>query len=167
MSEKEQVLKEKLEHSGLFDFKGFYSFAHAWLEEEGYDTEEEKYNEKVSGNSRDIYFEWKSTKESSDYFKREIKFKFDIKELTDVEVEIDGKKKKMSKGKIKIEIKGTIISDYDSKWDATPTYRFLRDTYNKFIVPNRVNSVKDMIKADVITLKEEFKAYLELSGRRK
>ena len=61
MAEKEQVLKEKLEHSGLWDFKGFYSFAHSWLKEEDYDVEEGKYSEKVSGNSRDINFEWKAT----------------------------------------------------------------------------------------------------------
>lgn len=167
MAEKEQVLKEKLEHSGFWDFKGLYSFAHAWLKEEDYDVEEEKYSEKVGSNSaRDINFEWKATKQSSDYFKRELKLRFEIKELTEVEVEVDGKKKKMNKGKINVEIKGTLITDPESKWEVTQFYRFLRDVYNKYVVPNRVDSVQGQISDDVVGLKEELKAYLELSGRR-
>lgn len=167
MAEKDQVTKEKVENSGLWDFKGFYTYAHGWLKEENFDVEEEKYSETVTGNSRKINFEWKATKTLSDYFKHEIKLKFAVQDLTDVEVEIDGKKKKMNKGKILIEIKGTLVRDPESKWDITPWYRFLRDTYNKYVVPGRVQNQRDMLISDVITLKEELKAYLELSGRRK
>ena len=167
MAEKDQVTKEKVENSGLCDFKGFYSYAHSWLKEENFDVEEEKYSESIAGNARNINFEWKAAKTLSDYFKHEIKLKFAVRDLTDVEVEIDGKKKKMNKGKILVEIKGTLIRDPESKWDITPWYRFLRDTYNKYIVPGRVQSHKDNLISDVITLKEELKAYLELSGRRK
>ena len=166
MAEKEQVIKEKVEHSGYFDFKGFYSFAHSWLKEENYDVEEEKYSETVSANSKSINFEWKATKTLSDYFKNEIKMRFEVRDLTDVEVEIEGKKKKMNKGKISLEIKGNLIRDPQSKWDITPWYRLLRDAYNKYIIASRVESAKDKVSADVIKFKEELKSYLELSGRR-
>jgi hypothetical protein len=167
MAEKIQVTKEKVENSGIFDFKGLYSYVHSWLREENYDTVEEKYTETVSGNSRNIYFEWTSTKKLSDYFKRELKFKFDIKELVEVEVEIDGKKKKMNKGKVSVEIKGNLIRDPESKWESTPYYRFLRDVYNKYVIPARVDNMESLTFSDVVTLKEELKAYLELTGRRK
>ena len=166
MAEKEQVIKEKVEHSGYFDFKGFYSFAHSWLKEENYDIEEEKYAETISGNSKSINFEWKATKTLSDYFKHELKMRFEVRDLTDVEVEVDGKKKKMNKGKIGVEVKGNLIRDPQSKWDITPWYRFLRDVYNKYIIASRVQSSGDKVVGDVIKFKEELKAYLELSGRR-
>ena len=166
MAEKEQVIKEKVEHSGYFDFKGFYSFAHSWLKEENYGVEEEKYSETVSGDSRNIVFEWKATKTLSDYFKNELKMRFEVKELKDVEVEVDGKKKKMNKGKLTVEVKGNLIRDPGSKWDITPWYRFLRDVYNKYIIASRVEGSSDRIAGDVIKFKEEIKAYLELSGRR-
>lgn len=167
MAEKEQVIKEKLEHSGLFDFKSFYSYGHSWLSEENYDVVEDKYNEKVSGNSREITIEWAASKKLSDYFKHEIKIKFEIKELVEVEVEIDKKKKKMNKGKISVEFKGNLIRDPESKWDSTPFYRFIRDVYNKYVVPARVDSSAGKLTSDVIKLKEEMKAFLELIGRRK
>ncbi len=133
MAEKEQVVKEKVEHNGLLDFSSLYSFAHSWLKEENFGVDEEKYAEKTSGNSRDIDIEWKAMKDFSDYFIFEYKIKFEVKNLIDVEVEIDGKKKTMNKGKITIEITGVLVKDKDSKWDSSPFSRFSRDVYNKYL----------------------------------
>ncbi len=166
MADKEEIIKEKLEHSGIWDFKGFYKFAHSWLEEEDYDVEEQKYSETVAGQSRNINFEWKATKSQTDYFKNELKVKFEVKELTEVEVEIDGKKKRMNKGKISVEIKGTLISDKEGKWDATPFYQFIKQVYTKYVVPARTENMQSRITGDVIGLKEELKSFLELSGKR-
>ena len=69
-----------------------------------------------------------------------MKVEFEVKELVDVEVEIDGKKKKMNKGKVSVDIKGDLVKDPESKWDVTPFYRFLRDLYGKYIIPGRTSS---------------------------
>jgi hypothetical protein len=165
MTEKDQLIKEKLDHTGIFDFKGFYAFAYKWLRDENYGVLEEKYSEKVSGNARDISIEWKAVKKISDYFKIEIGVKFEVSGLTDVEVETDGKKKKTNKGKVAIEIKGTMVRDPDSRWEETPTWRFMRDLYNKYIVPSRVDNLSDKIFADVQGYKTQLKSYLDLLGR--
>ena len=166
MADKEEVIKERIEHSGIFDFSAFYSYVHEWFKEENYGVVEEKYNEKISGNTRDIKFEWLATKKISDYFKSETKLRFDITGLTDVEVEIDGTKKKTNKGRIWLEIKGNIIRDPESKWDVSPFFRFLRDFYNKYIIPARVDKITDRIKDDVRDFKDDLKAYLDLTGKR-
>ncbi len=166
MVEKEEIIKEKITHSGVFSFSDFYSYAHSWLKEEDYGVAEEKYSEKVSGNSRDITIEWKATKQVSDYLKMGWKIEFDVEGLVDVEVEIDGKKKKMNKGKITVDIKAAIFKDPDSKWESTPFNRFLRDVYNKYIIPKRLENVQDRVISDVQDFKEELKAFLELTGKR-
>ncbi|MBS3071401.1 hypothetical protein J4408_00255 [Candidatus Pacearchaeota archaeon] len=167
MAERDLVTKEKMDFSGIFDFGGLYSFAHRWFKNEGYDgVTEESYSEKVSGNSRDVFIEWKITKQISDYFKIEHKVRFEITGLTDVEVEIDGKKKKMNKGKVVVEIKSALVKDPDSKWESSPTNKFLRDVYNKYIIPGRVEDVRGKVQGDAIAFKEEVKAYLELIGKR-
>src|SRR3972149_7754904 len=106
MVEKDQIIKEKLDHAGIFNFSELYTFMHMWLKDNLYGVNEEKYSEKVSGAARDISFEWKATRKMSDYFKIEHTIKVEIAGLTEVEVEIDGKKKKMNRGKIAMEIKG-------------------------------------------------------------
>ncbi|MCA9485691.1 MAG: hypothetical protein KC506_02505 [Nanoarchaeota archaeon] len=166
MAEKDQILKEELEHSGLFDFKGIYSFLHSWLIESNHDVDEEKYGEKTSGNSRDIDIQWKAQKKMSDYFKAEYKIVFEIKNMTEVEVEIDGKKKNMNKGIIKIKITGTLVMDHSGKWESTPFSRFTRDVYNKFVIPSRISAVSGTISNTVVQLKENAKAFMELSAKR-
>lgn len=166
MADKDQVLKEKIGHSGIFDFGAFYKYAHDWFDDEGYGVVEEKYTEKVGGSGRNIFIEWTATKTITDYFKLELKLKFYIDNLTDVEVEIDGEKKKMNKGVINIEIKGTLIKDATNKWEASAWWQLLRNTYNKYIIPARVESLEFKVIADVQTFKDEVKAFLELSGKR-
>lgn len=166
MAEKEEILKEKVTHSGVFSFPDFYKYAHTWLKDEDYGVSEEKYSEKVSGNTRDIAIEWKVTKQISDYLKTGWKVEFDVEGLTDVEVEIDGKKKKMNKGKVTLEIKAAIFKDPESKWESSPFNRFIRGVYNKYIIPKRLEDVQDRIISDVQDFKEELKAFLELTGKR-
>jgi len=167
MVEKDQIIKEKLDHAGIFNFSELYTFMHMWLKDNLYGVNEEKYSEKVSGAARDISFEWKATRKMSDYFKIEHTIKVEIAGLTEVEVEIDGKKKKMNRGKIAMEIKGVLIKDPKNTWDETvPVYRFLRETYDKYIIPKRITSMEDKIESDVRAFKDEIKAYLELTGKR-
>jgi hypothetical protein len=167
MAQKDLILKEKVEHEGLFDFKGLYRYAHSWFRDEGYGgVNEEKYSEKIDGNEKEIEIEWKAEKGLSDYFKLEMKLKFKISKMSDVEVQINGDKKEMNKGKVEIEIKGTLIRDPDNKWEVGPMYRFLRDTYNKYIIPGRVDSMNGRVEDDVQGFKEQVKAYLDLTGKK-
>jgi len=167
MVEKDQIIKEKLEHSGAFDFAELYGFMHTWLKDNLYGVNEERYSEKVSGTGRDISFEWKATRYLSDYFKIEHIIRIEVTGLTDVEVEIDGKRKKMNKGKIAMEIKGILVKDPKNTFNETnPVYKFLRESYDKYIIPARVKGMEDKIEDDVRLFKDDIKAYLELSGKR-
>ena len=166
MAEKFILIKEVLEHTGVYGFSELYEYLFRWFKEESYGVIEEKYNEKVSGTTRDITVEWKCSKGLSDYFKAEISVKIEAGGISDVEVEIEGKKKKMNKGRLRIEFKGVLIRDPDSKWDASPFYRILRDAYNKYIIPGRVDTQEDKVKDDVRDVKESLKSFLELQGRR-
>ncbi|HLF53741.1 MAG TPA: hypothetical protein VI544_01040 [Candidatus Nanoarchaeia archaeon] len=167
MVEKDLIIKEKLDHSGLFNFSELYSYMHSWFKNNLYGVNEEKYSEKVSGASRDISFEWKATKKISDYFRIEDMIKVDVVGLTEVEVEIDGKKKRMNKGKIAMEIKGILLKDPKNTWDETvPVYKFLREAYDKYIIPQRINSVVERVEVEARAFKDEVKAYLELTGKR-
>lgn len=166
MAEKDQVSKEKLEHVGVFDFRATYSYAHDWFKDQGYGVVEEKYAEKLKGDARDLTIEWKVTKDFSDYFRFEYKIKFEIEGMSDVEVEIDGARKKMNKGKITVEITSTIVMDKDGKWETTPFNRFMRDIYNKYIVPSRVDDMKMLLLSKGTGFKDDLKTFLNLSARR-
>ena len=166
MAERDNVIREKHDYSGLVDFSGFYSFCWGWFKNELYGVDEIKYAEKVSGNSRDIDIEWRATKPISDYFKIDFRLVFEIRELSDVEVEVEGKKKNMNKGKISVEIRGALVRDPDSKMDRSPVLKFFREIYSKYVIPGRIEDMKLKVSGDAQTFNEEMKAYLDLIGRR-
>ncbi|MEK6927287.1 MAG: hypothetical protein AABX11_02540 [Nanoarchaeota archaeon] len=166
MPEKDVLIKEKLEHVGLFDYGEFYAYAYNWFKNENYSIVENKYTEKAGGSSRDIEFEWTAGSKLSDYFKSEINFKIVVDGMSDVEVEIDGKKKKMNKGRVRMEFKGVLHRDIAGKYESTGFYMFLRGIYNKYVIPNRVDVMEDKVKDDTRDFKEKLKAFLEMSGKR-
>lgn len=166
MAEKEEIRKEKMEHEGVFDLKALYSYAHSWFSEAQFGVSEEEYTEKLKGDARDFTIKWKATKDLSDYFRIEIKIKYEIENMTDVEVEIDGQRKQMNKGKIKTETVGILVFDKDGKWESSAYNRFLRDVYNKYIVPSRVDAMKEEVIRRVENFKDDLKAFLNLTARR-
>lgn len=166
MADKELIVSEKLEQEGLFSFPSTYKFAHSWLKDKNYLVNEKKYTEKVSGEKKDIKVEWEVSKKISDYFNYEMNIKFETFGMSEVEVEIDGTTKKMNQGRMVIEFKGTLVKDPKGEWNSTPFYRFLRDTYNKYIVPKRIDDMEGKIFKDVTDLKEEIKALQDITGKR-
>lgn len=166
MADKRLIIREKVEHSGIFSFSGIYSTMHRWLkEDEGFLITEDKYSEKISGNARDIVIEWTVTKKISDYYAIEIKVKFDVSGLVDVDVEVDGKKERTNKGKMAIDFKGVLVIDPEGKWETTPFSRFMRDFYDKYVVPSRTESMREMVFKTVSDLVGVVKSILEMSGK--
>ena len=167
MAEKDVLIKEKVQYSGYADFKNAYNFAYNWLKDESYNIVEEKYSEKVKGEKKDIEIVWIASKKLTEYFKVELSIKWRILGLEDVEIEIDGKKKKTNKFvEIGIEIKGTLARDYDNKWNKSDTTRFFNEVYNKYVIPDRTKQMEGIVEKAVQELKEEIKAFFELTGKK-
>ena len=167
MAEKDIVIKEKVKYVGYGDLKTIYSYAHDWLKGELYSIVEEQYVEKVKGNAKDIDILWTASKKITDYFKIDLTLRWRILGMEDVEVEIDGKKKKMNKfNEISIELKGTLVKDYTNQWNKSATTKFFKEIYNKYVIPARTDKMKDEVEKVVQDFKEEMKALLELTGKK-
>ncbi|MBS3081905.1 hypothetical protein J4416_03150 [Candidatus Pacearchaeota archaeon] len=167
MAEKDSVIKEKVKYSGYGDFKSLYSYAYDWLKQENYTIVEELYNEKVKGNAKDLELMWRASRDITDYFRVELELKWRILGMEDVEVEVEGKKKKMNKFiEVGIEIKGVLIRDYANQWNKSGTTKFFKEIYNKYVIPGRTQDMKDKIEKDVQDFKEEMKALLDLTGKK-
>jgi hypothetical protein len=87
MAEKEIQFSSSVKYDGIFSFKEFYKFCYDWLNDETrLDISEDKYKEKLKGNSKELDIKWTGTKKVTDYFKFEIKVDFEIKDLINIEV---------------------------------------------------------------------------------
>ena len=167
MVEKDTIIKEAVKFAGIGDFKGIYSHAYDWLKEEEFSISEENYVEKIAGDAKDIEIVWSASRVLTDYFKISLNIKWRILGMTDVEAEIDGKKEKMNKFvEIKIETKGVLVKDYDSKWEKTGMWKFLKEIYQKYVIPGRTREKEVQVAEVVQEFKEEMKAFLVLTGKK-
>ncbi|MCH7568061.1 MAG: hypothetical protein IIA87_01440 [Nanoarchaeota archaeon] len=167
MVEKDIILKEDVRYSGFGNFKKSYEYAHDWLKGELFRITEDSYNEKLTGNEKEIEVKWIASKKITDYFRITLRIRWKILKMTDVEVEIDGKKEEMNKfQEIKIEIKGVLEKDYSTKWQPSPIYRFFKEVYHKYIIPSRTLEKEDQVREIVQDFKDEMKAFFDLTARR-
>jgi hypothetical protein len=167
MVEKDTIIKEAVKFAGIADFKEVYRHANEWLKEEEFSMSEENYVEKISGDAKDIEIAWSASRILTDYFKIALTIKWRILGMTDVEAEIDGKKMKMNKFvELKIETKGVLVKDYDNKWEKTGLGKFLKEVYQKYVIPGRTKEKEKQVEAVVQEFKEEMKAFLALTGKK-
>ena len=166
MAEQEEVFSSKLKKAGIFDFKNFYKFCYDWLiEETDLDVAENAYNEKIKGDSKEVIIEWTGERKITDYFKFKVKVKFHILNMTDVEAIQGGKKLKANKGEIEIKMKGTLIRDYDGKFESTAFKKFLRSIYERWVIPSRIEQFEEKLIGDCDEFLSQAKAYLDLEGK--
>ena len=128
---------------------------------------EDKYEEKIKGDEKEVKILWTALKKVTDYFRIKLEVKWTARGMTDVEAEIDGKKKQMNKfSELKIDIKGTLEKDYESKWTGSPIQKFMKDVYNKFVIPATTTQREEEIREAVIGFKDEMKAFFDLICKR-
>ncbi len=165
--EKDKVFSSKIKYDGLMDFKEFYKFCYQWLTEETeLDVVETKYAEKISGDAKNIDIEWSCSRKVTDYFKFQITVKFKVLNLSNVEIVQDGKKLKMNKGSVEVSISGTLVKDYDGKFEHTSSQKFMRAIYEKWVIYSRVKEYEGKLVGDCNEFLSQAKAFLDLEGKR-
>jgi hypothetical protein len=167
MAEKDKIFSSKIKYNGIFNFPDFYKFCYDWLKDEtGLSLSENKYAEKLNGDSKNIDVDWSGSKEVSDYFKFEAKISFKVVGLTVAEITQDGKKIKTNKGAIEVGISGTLVRDTKGKFEKSGFQRFLRGIYEKTVIPERIEQLQGKVGSDCDEFLSQAKSYLDLEGKR-
>ena len=133
-----------------------------WLYEKGYDKYEKKNEEQVLEGGRKIELELRPWKKTTDYAKNEIRLRIFIDNMTDIEVEKDGKKVKLNKGDIQIIFDAFLETDYENRWESKPIFYFLRGIVDKYIYRSYLEGYKELVKQDINHLLTQIKAFLNL-----
>jgi len=167
MAEKDTKFSSNIKYNGVLVFSEFYKFCHSWLLEElGLEIAEEKYAEKIEGDTKNIDIVWVCTKKLTDYFKFEMKVEFEIRKLAKIEITKGTAKIKADKGDIKVKVKGVLIRDYEGKFETNGFLKFLRAIYEKYVIPSRIDQFEEKIIGDCDEFLNQGKAYLNLEGKK-
>ncbi|MBI2045098.1 hypothetical protein HYT23_03500 [Candidatus Pacearchaeota archaeon] len=167
MSEAETVFSSKIRYVGVLNFKDFYRFCYDWLSEE---TElmlvENKYEEKIDGDIKNIEVEWTGARKITDYFKYKVKVKFRVLGLKKVEVIRDGKKEKTNEGSVEVKASGDLVRDYQGKFELGAGRKFLRGIYDKWVIPSRIEEYQGKLVGKINEFLNQAKAWLDLEGKK-
>jgi len=167
MAETNTVFSSTIKYSGIFSFAEFYRFCYDWLTEEtGLKIKENKYEEKLVGESKNMVVQWTGERKLTDYFRFDVKVKFSIGGLTNVEINQAGAKVKTNKGSITIAVQGILVRDYQGKFERNALNKFLRSIYEKWVITSRIEEFEDKIANDCDEFLSQAKAYLDLEGKR-
>jgi hypothetical protein len=156
-------LKTKIKKKGYFNYRDLYAYAYSWLKDRGYGIKENEYTEKIDGASKEIQLDWGAGKAVTEYFKNSISVKWHILQLTDAEIERDGKKEKTNKGELKLDITADLVRDHEDRWEDKEWMVFWRGIYEKYVIRTTVEDYEDRLKADAVDFVNDLKAYLELN----
>ena len=168
MPEKDTIFSSKIKYTGVFSFKDYYKFCYDWLKEEtGMDPlVEDKYTEKIDGASKKMEVEWSGQRKITDYFRFDVKVKMKADNMKEVEINQGGAKVKTNQGSIETEIKGTLVKDYEGKFETTAFKKFLRGVYEKYVIHSRVEEYEEKVAEDCDKFLNQAKAYLDLEGKK-
>jgi len=164
MSQKTQVYKETFKTTGYWKYSEVYDFMFNWFRDRHYKIAEDSYNEKIQSNGKEVTATWKSTRKVTDYFKFLVQMDWHILGMKDVEVEVDGKKKKTQNGEVEIIFKGILIKDYEKRWEDKPLWKFMRGIYEKHVIRATVDEFEDDLEDDVREIIGDLKAFLQLEA---
>jgi len=168
MPEKDTIFNSSIKSTGIFRFADFYKFCYQWLAEElEMNMMESKYKEKLVGDMKEMEIEWNGFRKLTDYFKFEIQVKFEIRQLKEVEITEAGKKIKTNSGEVKMAVKGTLVRDYQGKFEYSAWRKFIRGIYEKWIIPSRIDQFETKIIEDSEEFLYQAKAFLDLEGQKK
>jgi hypothetical protein len=167
MAEEDIIFSSSVKYNGIFPFSDFYQFCYEWLTEEvGLGISEDKYAEKLSGDSKSIEVEWTGTRDVTDYFRFKIRVTFDISGLKNVEINQGGAKVKSNKGGVKASVKGILVRDYKGKFETSAFQKFMRGIYEKWIISSRIDQFEEKLAEDCDEFLNQTKAYLDLEGKK-
>ena len=167
MVEKEKVFSSRINYEGIVNFQEFYKFCYDWLTKQvGLILMETSYVEKIKGDAKEISIDWIGEKAITDYFKFEIKIEFRIFGLKTLEIVKDGIKTTTNKGRVEMQIIGSIVKDYEGKFEKDAIRKFLRSIYEKWIIAPEVQQYAEDIFLECDEFAIQAKSFLDLEGKK-
>ncbi len=161
MAELTSVVRNlKVSFEGLFDFAELMGHVQAYFKSEGFGWFEAQHNEIVKETGKDIFIMADNRREISDYAKSRIVIYITIRDLTDVEIEKDGRKFIVNRGKVTFEFEAYILTDYMGRFEGKPWMYFYRSMMEKFVGVREIHRYRTLVREDIDIILREVHGYL-------
>ena len=131
-----------LRYAGLFDFDTLYTAVIDWAKMYNYQWFELDYKHKVpTPYGAEQQWKWLIEKNVTEYINYKINLTVHIWDMQEVVVEIDGKKKSLTKGRINIWMDGTMEYDWQRRFKGSAFAAKLGDWYRNIVYKKDTESL--------------------------
>ncbi len=158
-----------LRYTGLFDFDGLYAAVIDWAKHYNWWWHEKVYKHKVPNPlGAEQEMKWELEKKITDYIKYVIKIEVIMQDLTELEVEVNGKTKSLSNGKIFITMNGVLMWDWQKRFEGKGRFvEWMGNFYNKVIFKKELESVYgDQLFYRIWNLHAVMKKFLDMQTKK-
>jgi len=146
-----------ISQTSVFNFYEFYTTTKTWFKDNGYIHIEKEYEEIIKGKTKDVNIKWNGDKKFDDYTKAIIKVEIKLSDSN----QIENKKEKLTKGKLKISFSANMVTDYEDKINS-PVGKLWRGLQEKFFSPHKRFKFEKEIKEDTYALYNRIKSFLNI-----
>jgi len=156
-----------IRYKGVLDLEGLYRVIVQWLKTRRYWFQETTYKHKVPspfGAEEEIQF--KAERKCNEYYLHNITIYFHVYDQQEVEVIKEGKKQKLIKCRVEILLSGTLVCDYQGRFDKTAVLQKLRQFAHDHIIKHQVEDVwYDELYYRIVKLQAMIKDYIDMQSK--
>lgn len=166
MTEREVLIeRESLNYSGIFNFQELIDLIKQNGSDRGYFALVPRHSETISEKGKYVRYKLVLDKKLSDYAKANIVFEIEILDMTEKNMEIRKKKKKMQEGRMEVFYTLLFVTDYEKRFDSKPLIYMVRKLFEKYVYPSAMSQQQNKAKEDTMWIVNNIKAYLNLATR--
>lgn len=167
MVERDIVMRQQtITYKGPLEVAELYKFIDDWLDDHRYDRRDMDHNEAVKPEGKFIEVSLRPWLGISDYAKFVLWIDLKLSGIKDIEVEIDGHKRKLQEGEVWIGFKAFLDTDTEARWESNPLYMVIRTAFNRFIYSSTIEMQTEELKRHVTEFREQMKSFLNLYRKR-
>lgn len=132
-----------VQYKGVFDMQDLYETIADFFRQKKFKFYEKFQRYRKPGPfGAEVLYQFEATRKVEEYYKWVINVNMETFDMHDIDVVLkDGAKKKMSKGRVWIQLEGKVETDYEKAWEKSAFLAHLKSFYNKYIVRKRMEGV--------------------------
>ncbi len=134
--------------SGIYDYEQLLRGMQQYFFDRNYYVTGQEHSEAVRASTRDFVIDWFVFRDVTDYIRFVFNVDVWIMRQHDIIVEEHGKQVKKQQADIEVRFKASMVKNYKNTFKKTAMGKFLRETYEKYVVKQQLEHFEDKLKAE-------------------
>ncbi|MCH8003219.1 MAG: hypothetical protein IH934_01190 [Nanoarchaeota archaeon] len=132
-----------IQYKGVWDMQDLYEFVASFFHRQKFKFYEMRYIFKKPGPfGADVQHVWEARRDVEEYYRFVVTIYLHTFDTQDTEVVMkDGSKRTFTKGRIRIQFRGRVETDYERRWEENAFYANLRNFYHKYVIWKKVEAL--------------------------